>query len=376
MQIEREPIQVFKPWYDEREVQAAAEVIRSGWVGLGPKTAEFERKFAEYCRVPHCVCFNSCTAALDMAMRLLGINHGDEVIVPTNTFVSTAHCVVYNLGVPIFADINERTLDIDIDDVARKIGPRTKAIIAVHYGGRPVDMDRLKEVAGDIPIVEDCAHAAGARYKGTPVGGLGTVGCFSFHAVKNLAMGEGGALTLRDERIAQRAKRLRWLGIDKGTWDRTGMDKSYWWEYQVDEVGLKSHLNDIHAAIGLVQLSKLDEANLRRRHIVEMYREGFRDVPQIVMLPSDDNSYQSSCHFSEMLVERRDELSVFLKDRGISTGVHYKPIHLYRCYGNRPLLPVSERMFPRMLTLPLYPGLNDEQVNYIISNVKLFYDGL
>jgi len=366
-------IQVFAPWYDEREVNAVAEVIRSGWVGLGPKTAEFERKFAEYCQVPYCVGFNSCTAALDMAMRLIGVNHGDEVIVPTNTFVSTAHCVAYNLGTPIFADINERTLDLDIDDVARKIGPRTKAIIAVHYGGRPVDMDHLKSVAGDIPIIEDCAHAAGARYKGRPVGGLGVLGCFSFHAVKNLAMGEGGALTLRDEKLMQRAKRLRWLGIDRGTWDRTGMDRSYWWEYQVDEIGLKSHLNDIHAAIGLVQLAKLDESNARRREIVAMYREGFKDVPQIRMPPPDDEVFQSSWHFCEILAERRDDLSVFLKEHGINTGVHYKPIHLYRCYGNRPVLPVAERLFPRMLTLPLYPGLTNQQVTYIIQTVKAFY---
>lgn len=219
-------IQVFKPWYDEREIEAAGEAIRSGWVGLGPKTAEFEQRFAAYCGVPHCVGFNSCTAALDMAMRLLGVNHGDEVVVPTVTFVSTAHCVAYNLATPVFADVDERTLCIDPDDLGRKITSRTRAIIVVHYGGRPVDMDQVKAVAGNIPVVEDCAHAAGARYKGQPVGGLGTAGCFSFHAVKNLAMGEGGALTVRDPELAQRAKRLRWLGIDKGTWDRTAVDRS------------------------------------------------------------------------------------------------------------------------------------------------------
>ena len=161
-----------------------AEVIRSGWVGLGPKTAQFEKEFAEFCGVKQCVGLNSCTAGLDMALRLLGVNHGHEVIVPTMTFVSTGHCVVYNLATPIFADIDKDTLNIDLDDVARKISPRTKAIIPVHYGGRPVDMDRLKEVAGHIPIIEDCAHASGARYKGNPVGGLGEIGCFSFHAVK------------------------------------------------------------------------------------------------------------------------------------------------------------------------------------------------
>ena len=368
-----ETIQVFKPWYDEREVAAVAEVLRSGWVGLGPKTAEFEAAFAAFSRVRYCVGLNSCTAALDMAVRLLGINHGDEVIVPTITFVSTAHCVVYNLATPIFCDVKEDTLELDPEDVARKISPRTKAIIAVHYGGRPVDVDRLKQAAGTIPIIEDCAHAAGARYKGRPVGGLGVMGCFSFHAVKNLAMGEGGALTLNDEFMAGRAKRLRWLGIDRGTWDRTAIDRSYWWEYQVDEVGLKSHLNDIHAAIGLAQLAKLPESNARRRRIVDIYREAFKDLNEIRMPPPDTDVCQSAWHLCEIQADRRDDLSVHLKERGVSTGVHYKPIHVYRCYGNRPRLPVAERIFPHLLTLPLYPGLTDPEVAHIIQAVREFY---
>lgn len=366
-------IQVFKPCYDEEEIRAISEVIRSGWVGLGPKTAEFEKKFAEFCQVKCCVGLNSCTAALDMAMKLLGVNHGDEVIVPTMTFVSTAHCVVYNLATPIFADIDEDTLNIDIEDIAKKISLRTKAIVPVHYSGRPVDMDGLKEVAGNIPIVEDCAHACGAKYKGKPVGGLGKIGCFSFHAVKNLAMGEGGAITLNDEEMSFRAKRLRWLGIDKGTWDRTKMDRRYWWEYNVDEIGLKSHLNDIAAAIGLVQLRKLEKANKRRREIVGMYREGLEEVEQVEMPPEDGGDFISSWHICEIKAENRDDLSVFLREKRINTGVHYKPIHLYRCYGNRPKLPIAERVFSEILTLPLYPDLTDDEVNYVIETIKIFY---
>jgi len=366
-------IQVFKPFYDEEEVQAVSEVIRSGWVGLGPRTAEFEREFAKFCQVKYCVGMNSCTAALDMALKLLGINHGDEVIVPTMTFVSTAHCVVYNLATPIFADIDEETMNIDISDVVRKISPRTKAIIPVHYGGRPVDMDELKKVAGNIPIIEDCAHAAGARYKGRPVGGLGEIGCFSFHAVKNLAMGEGGAITLNNEEMAQRAKRNRWLGIDKGTWDRTEDNRAYWWEYDVDEIGLKSHLNDIHAAIGLVQLRKLARSNQRRRQIVGMYRESLKDIEQIQLPPEDGKDFFSSWHLFEIKAENRDDLSVFLQKKEINTGVHYKPIHLYRCYGNRPALPIAEKVFPQILTLPLYPDLSEDDVTLIIDTIKMFY---
>jgi len=366
-------IQVFKPSYDQQEIEAVTEVIKSRWVGLGPKTAEFEKVFAEYCQVKYCIGLNSCTAALDMALKLLGVNYDDEVIVPTMTFVSTAHSVVYNLATPIFADVDSDTFNIDTKDVAQKISRRTKAIIPVHYGGRPVDMDELKSIAGDIPIIEDCAHAAGARYKGRPVGGLGTIGCFSFHAVKNLAMGEGGAITLNDEAMAQRAKRNRWLGIDKGTWNRTALDKSYWWEYAVDEIGLKSHLNDIHAAIGLVQLQKLEKANQRRREIVQMYREGLRDVNEVTMPPVDGGDLISSWHLCEIEAERRDQLSVFLRDNEINTGVHYKPIHLYRCYGYQPSLPVSEGLFQRILTLPLYPDLTNDEVNYIVDTIQRFY---
>lgn len=366
-------IQVFKPYYDEEEIKAVREVILSGWVGLGPKTAEFEEKFARFCGVKYCVGLNSGTAALDMALKLLGINHGDEVIVPTMTFVSTAHCVAYNLATPIFADIDAETLNIDIEDVARKITHRTKVVIAVHYGGRPVDMDKLEDAVGDIAIIEDCAHATGAKYKGRPVGGLGEIGCFSFHAVKNLAMGEGGAITLNNKEMAERARRLRWLGIDKGTWDRTALSKEYWWEYSVDEIGLKSHLNDLHAAIGLVQLEKLEKANRRRREIVDMYREGLKDVSEVEMPQGDGGDFVSSWHLCEIKTKRRDDLSVYLRENGINTGVHYKPIHLYKCYGNRPVLPVAERLFPKILTLPLYPSLTNKEVDKIIATLKKFY---
>jgi len=367
-------IQVFKPYYDNEEIEAVIAVLESGWVGLGPKTAEFEKEFAKFCEVKYCIGLNSCTAALDMALKLLGINHGDEVIVPTMTFVSTAHAVVYNLATPIFADIDHETLNINIDDVANKISPRTKAIIPVHYGGRPVDLDKLREVVGDIPIIEDCAHATGSRYKNQPVGGLSDIGCFSFHAVKNLAMGEGGAITLNDEKLAQRAQKNRWLGINKGTWDRTADDKSYWWEYTVDEIGLKSHLNDIHAAIGLVQLKKLNRANQRRRKIVDLYRAGLEDIDHIQMPPKDGGDYVSSWHLCEIKAIDRDKLSVHLKNNGISVGVHYKPIHLYPCYGNRPILPVAEKLFQNIMTLPLYPSLTNDEIDLVINAIRKFYD--
>jgi perosamine synthetase len=365
-------IQLFKPFMDDQEIEAVAQVLRSGWIGLGPKTAEFERAFAAFLGAPFAVGLNSATAALDMAVRLLGINHGDEVIVPTMTFVSTAHAVAYNLATPIFADVDPDTLAIDLDDVARRITPRTRAIVPVHYGGRPVDMDRLRQVAGDIPLIEDAAHACGAEYKGRKAGTLGDLACFSFHAVKNLAMGDGGALVTRDQALMERAKRLRWLGIDRGTWDRTGADRSYWWQYYVDEVGLKCHMNDIMAAIGLVQLRKLPDTNARRRQIAEMYTAGLHDLSWLKTPPMDTPDSQSSWHIYCIQVEARDDLNVYLQEKEIGTGVHYSPIHLYACYGNRPSLPIAESLFKRILSLPMHPGLTDDDVDRIISVIRSF----
>lgn len=366
-------LNVFKPDVGDAEIAAVAEVLRSGWLGLGPKTAEFEKRFASYIGVPHAVALNSCTAALDLALKLLGITHGAAVIVPTITFVSTGHAVAYNRADPIFADVDERTRNIDLKDVERKITARTKAIVAVHYGGRPVDLDGLKQIAGDIPIIEDAAHACGAFYKDRHVGAFGNLTCFSFQAVKNLAMGDGGALTTSDKSMSDRIKRLRWLGIDKGTWDRTSLDRSYWWEYFVDEIGLKCHPNDISAAIGLVQLEKLDRMNLRRVKIKNLYNRGLAGLDRVELPVDDDEDYRSSWHLYSICCDDRDKLSEFLQNRGISTGVHYKPIHLYRCYGNRASLPTAERIFPRLLTLPMYPGLTDEDVAHVIESIREFY---
>jgi perosamine synthetase len=369
-------IRVFKPCIGQEEIDAVTEVLRSGWIGLGPKTDEFEKRFAQFCNVEYAVGVNSGTAALDLAMKLLGVNHGDEVIVPTITFVSTAHVVSYNLGTPIFADVDPLTMNIDPEDAKHKISRRTKALIAVHYAGRPADLEALKLVAQDIPIVEDCAHATGAKYRGKPVGGLGSIGSFSFHAVKNLATGDGGALTLNNTEWYERAKKLRWLGIDKSTWDRSGLDRSYWWQYRVDEIGLKCHMNDIMASLGLVQLRNLETMNRRRKEIAEIYFNGLKDISQVELPPKDDAVHQSSWHIFHIKCKARDDLSMFLQNNGIATGVHYAPIHTYKCYGNTTFLKNAEALQYRILTLPLYPELTNDEVNYVIEKIHDFYQRL
>lgn len=368
----REPIHLFRPEIGEDELEAVRRVFESKWLGLGPKTAEFEKAFARFVGADYAVGTSSCTAALELAVKLLDTSPGDEILVPTVTFVSTAHVVVYDRCRPVFVDVDPVTLNISPEDMRRKISSKTRAVIVVHYSGRPAEMDRIREIAGGIPIIEDCAHATGSYYRGRHVGTLGDFGCFSFHAVKNLTMGEGGAITMAREARAQRAKRLRWLGIDKGTWDRTPDNKSYWWEYNVDEIGLKCHMNDILASIGLVQLGKLERMNRRRREIVARYRRAFEGLSWLEMPPDDDDAHRSSWHLCAIRCRGvdRDALSAYLKERNIFTGVHYKPIHLYRCYGWQPPLPVAEEVFPRLLSIPSHSVLTDEEVEYIIETIR------
>jgi perosamine synthetase len=233
-------------------------------------------------------------------------------------------------------------------------------------------MDELRQVAGSIPIVEDAAHACGAEYKGKKCGSLGDLACFSFHAVKNLTTGDGGAIALKDQAMAEHTRQLRWMGIDKGTWDRTESDHRYVWDYSVGEIGFKCHMNDIAAAIGLVQLSKLNRMNARRREIAQHYTEGLSDLPWLELPPGDTADSISSWHIYCVQCDCRDDLNVFLEQKGIGTGVHYRPIHMYKCYGNRPCLPRAQKTFRRILSLPMHPGLSNSDVDYIVDSIRAF----
>jgi perosamine synthetase len=357
----RSMLQIFQPYYDEREEKAVVEVFRSKWLGLGKKVEEFENRFAEKVGTKHAVAVNSCTAALHIAVQLLNIKPDDEVIVPTITFVSTAHVVKYLGAKPVFCDVEEDSLMLDWQFAQTKRTPKTAAIIPVLYAGQTPSPNWQF----DLPVIYDAAHAAGSRWSAA-----GNLACWSFHAVKNLSTGDGGMITMDDTAMYERAKRLRWLGIDRSTWERTDSHRQYWWSYGISEIGWKCHMNDITAAIGLVQLSKLDEIQSRRHEIVDRY---FHNLDGVIDLPKP--SPTSSWHLFVVRTPVRDDLSIFLREKGINTGVHYRPIHLYDCYGETPPhLPVAEREWSKILTLPLYPGLGLDKVDYICDAIKEFFN--
>ena len=366
-------IPVFRPSVGEEEIAAVAEVLRSGWWGLGPKTAEFEQHFAQYIGAKCCVGCNSATAALQLGLKVLGVE-GGEVLTTPMTFISTNHAILYNNAVPVFCDIEADTLNIVVEDIERKISPRTKAIMVVHYGGHPCDMDEIHTLARQhsLPVIEDAAHACGAEYKGRKIGSFSEITCFSFHAVKNLAMGEGGAITTNNEAYEKRLRKLRWLGISKDTWSRADTGQGYSWYYNVEELGYKCHLSDVAAAIGLAQLNKLDRLNARRQGVVQRYNDAFADLEWLER-PVERPYVRSALHNYVLKVDDRDRLIDHLKERGISTGMHYIPNHLYDMYAPyRTELPVTERVWKRLVTLPLYPDMSEADVTRVTESVRSF----
>lgn len=368
-------IPVLQPCIDLQEIDAVAEVLRSGWLGLGPRTEQFEQQFTAMTQSRFTIALNSGTAALHLAMEVLNIGPGDEVIVPSLTFISTVHAVSYVGATPVFADVEYDTLNVSAAEIERKITAKTKAIIVVHLGGHPCDMEPIQQLAESrgIHLVEDAAHACGAEYKGRKVGSLSELTCFSFHAVKNLTCGEGGAITTNKEWMARKIREKRWLGISKDTWKRSAEEKTYAWQYFVDQLGYKYHMNDLQAAIGLVQMQKLPQLNGRRADIATAYRSQLADVSWLD-LPQEKPYARSSWHLFQIKVdneERRDGLIAHLQAHNIATGVHYYPCHLHPVnIHHQAVVPLTTQIWKRILTLPIHPNMTDGDVDRVISAVR------
>ena len=362
-------IPLFKPVVSEEAIKSVVEVLRSGWLGTGPKTEAFERNFADYIGVPYCVGLNSCTAALHLGLKLLDLKPGTEVITTALTFVSTNHAILYNKLKPVFADIQPETGTLDVNSVSNLISAKTGAIMIMHYGGYPCDLDEFYALARErkTPIIEDCAHACGATYKGQRIGSHGDVHAFSFHAVKNLPAGDGGALTVKSKEHYLRLKRLRWLGIDRDTHQRNQLG-AYEWEYDVNEVGFKYQMNDIHAAIALSQLPYVEQQNARRTEIAGLYAKRLANVTGINLLKYK-NDRKSSYHLFCILAQKRDDLVRKLRENGVAVSVHYRRNDLYPMYKKHDL-PNTELFWKSVISLPMHINLTDEEVGYIADIIN------
>ena len=365
-------IPVFKPSMGDEEIEAVASVIRSSWIGLGSKTKEFEEKFAKFIGTKYAVGLNSCTAALHLAVKVLDIKPGSELITSPITFVSTAFAADYNGLNPVFADVERDTLNIDPKDIERKITKKTRAIIPVHFGGHACRIEEIMEIAEkhNIYVVEDAAHAVGSALNGKKLGTFGEMGCFSFHAVKNMSIADGGMVTTDNKDYSERIKRLAWCGIDKSTFARQNKDE-YTWDYDVKEIGYKYHLNDILSSIGIVQLSKVEKMNERRRQIWKKYNEGFQNL-DFIECPVNRKGIKSSCHNYVAKINKgnRNDLIIFLRKNNITAGMHYKPVYLFPVYSRiKSKCPVADEVWTKMITLPVFPDMTDEQINLVIEKV-------
>jgi perosamine synthetase len=348
-------------------------VIRSGWIGLGPETEKLERNIEKFIGKEHIVSTNSATAALHLALIIAGVTEGDEVISPALTFVSTNHVILYQKATPVFCDVDPVTLCADPKDIAKKITKKTKAIMVVHYGGHAVDMDPIMKLAKEkgLVVIEDAAHAFGGFYKNKPLGTIGDIGCYSFHAIKGVAMGDGGAVFTKKKRDAERLKKLRWMGISKDTWKRT--DKSaYSWYYDVEEVGYKYHPNDLVSSIGNEQLKKYPKALKRKRQIYEFYTAGLANIPWLE-IPLEQPYTVSALHNYCVKTKHRDAFHDYLADKGIATTMHYIPNNHYKMYKSfKADIPVTEKVWKQILLLPFHPELTDKDIAYIVETIKKF----
>ena len=342
-------IPLFKPSCSDLEIQNVTRVLRSGFWSMGPVVEELEEQFAKYTGSRHAVAVSNCTAALQLALETLGVRDG-EVIMPALTFAATGLSVLHSGGRVVLADIDENTLCIDWDDVKSKETQRTAAIIPVWYGGT-VNSPRSFPSGW---IIEDCAHAAGNMLAGQ----IGDVACWSFNAVKNLASGDGGMITTPDGELAARLRRLRRFGIDRKGWD-----------YDIPDPGWKADMNDITAAIAMAQLQRLDEMNELRRKIVLTYMRELSNLDWLRLPEWDENS---SWHMFVARTQHRDSLITHMYSRGVSAGVHYKPLNLHRIFGEHKALPVTDRIWKTLITFPLYPDMTDDDLGQVIDAVRSF----
>lgn len=355
-------IKLFDPAIDEREVKNAVKTLMSGFWASGAgggQVQEFEKNFKKFINSKSCVSVNSGTAALHLAATLCDIK-GKEVILPSLSFVSTAHAIMYNGGIPVFVDVNPHTLCIDPEEIKKKISKKTRCIIPVHFGGMPADIKKIQKLSNsNIMIIEDAAHACGSEFNGKKIGSHGDFVCFSFHPVKNLAMPTGGLISINShnyKKITEDLKSKRWCGISNRKYA----------DYDVDKIGWNFYMNELSAAIGLVQLQKIKKMNNKRKSIAKIYDKELNASKKI--------PFTSTCvyHLYWICVRDRKIFRKKLLEKGIETGTHYKPIHQMSLYKKSVKLPLTEKIAKEIVTIPIHPNLTESQIDYIVKTVNRF----
>lgn len=377
----KEPYIVFgSPYIGQEEIEEVTKTLKSGWLGSGPKVTQFENEFANYVGAKHAVALNSCTAGLHLSMVCSGLKPGDEVITTTLTFAATANSIVHVGAIPVFVDVERETMNIDPDKIEAAITPKTRAIIPVHFAGRPCDMDAINSIAHkhNLIVIEDAAHCIEGKYGEQKIGSISSMTCFSFYVTKNMTTSEGGMITTNDGDIAKQIKSFGLHGMSSDAWKRFS-DEGYK-HYEVVYPGFKYNMTDIAASLGLCQLPRLDSWMKRREAIWAQYDAAFSGLPCWVPESSNPNDYHAR-HLYTLLLDidnldiSRDQMIIELHKRGIGTGVHYRALHLHQYYRERfgfkpDDFPNANWISDRTFSIPLSANLSDHEVDRIISSVK------
>jgi len=360
---------------DEDDVQAVCEVLRSDYLTTGPKIAEFEKNVAEYVGAKYAAAVSSGTAALHVACLAAGIGESDEVITTPITFAASANCVLYCGGRPVFADIDPKTYNIDPEDIKSKITSKAKAIIPVHLTGQPCDLDAIHAVADEynLIVIEDAAHALGAEYKGKKIGGLSDMTVFSFHPVKHITTGEGGMVITNNEKLYERLKLFRTHGITRE--ENLMLNNEGGWYYEQLELGYNYRITDFQCALGISQMNKIDKFVKRRREIAAKYDDAFADIKGIIT-PYQAEECKNSYHLYMIQVTNLPRIEAYdkLRAAGLGVNVHYIPVYKHPYYQKigyaNVCCPNAEALYSRLLSLPMYPSLTDDEIEYVINAVK------
>ncbi|MFC1991152.1 DegT/DnrJ/EryC1/StrS family aminotransferase [Chloroflexota bacterium] len=364
-------IKVSRGCLGEEELAAVSEAFNYGYFGMAYNVIEFEKELKIYLGAEYVIATNSGTSALHLALDALGISKGDEVITPSLTFVGAYQAISATGATPIPVDICPDTLLLDLDDVRRKISTRTRAVMPVHYASNPCDMDTLMGIGSEynIRIVEDAAHAFGSYYNGKRIGGFGDIACFSFDSIKNITCGEGGAIVCHNPEFAAILRQKRLCGMER-KFQASSVWKERSWFYEVNTQGFRYHMSNINAAIGLVQLKKIDSFISRRQEICRRYDSAFKGIPAISCLPINYDDVAPHIYIIRVKDGRRDGLKDYLMGLDIETGINYIPNHLHPFYASKAVnLPETEKAYQEILTLPLHFGLTDDDVTEVIQGV-------